>query len=424
MPYGPRVTPQIIVEDEAASPVENGGAEVRREPEPIPDAAHSIDARTSVLVFRSKRLSFPREEAPLREPTKSFERGAAAERPGPSEHSAARRSIEIAQSGRRPSEVYVAQIIDVHSCKAFKRENRSCLSDSGHGSVFRGRARYVHERLHGRLYTPFPLAQAQPPKTRRMKIATFNVNGIRKRAAEVLAWMKLESPDVACLQEIKASPEQVADVISDWADLADYRNYWHGNIKGYSGVSIHLRKSSFPEVATFSHPEFDHETRIVEARTGEYAFVSVYVPNGGKDFDAKMRFLEKMPAYVAALHDEGKKIVLCGDLNVARSDIDVHPSQRKAGTIGQRPEERALLEAIIAAGLVDTARSLDPDNDRLFTWWPYWREARPRNVGWRLDYVLASAEVFRPTSCVVQRDVGTSDHAPVVATFDPTPSPG
>jgi exodeoxyribonuclease-3 len=250
-----------------------------------------------------------------------------------------------------------------------------------------------------------------------MKIGTWNVNGIRKRRDEVLAWMQRESPDVACLQEIKASPEQVATAISELTDLTDYRSYWHGNAKGYSGVSIHLRRDRFP-TPTFSHPPFDHETRIVEAKAGDWVFASVYVPNGGKDFEAKMHFLHQMPAYVAALHADRKNVVLCGDLNVARADIDVHPGQRRPGIIGQRPDERALIEAVLAEGLVDVGRSLAPDDDRLFTWWPYWREARARNIGWRLDYVLASAHAARPTACIVERETGTSDHAPVIATFE------
>ena len=110
--------------------------------------------------------------------------------------------------------------------------------------------------------------------------------------------------------------------------------------------------------------------------------------------------------------------MLCGDLNVARTDRDVHPKERKPRAIGQLPEERALLERIIDRGLVDVGRALDPDNDGLFTWWAPWRKMRARNIGWRLDYVLASATLAeRAISCPVQKDVGTSDHAPVMATF-------
>ena len=117
---------------------------------------------------------------------------------------------------------------------------------------------------------------------------------------------------------------------------------------------------------------------------------SIYVPNGGKDFPAKIRFLEAMDAYAAALQAAGRTVVLCGDLNIARTERDVHPKERKPRAIGQLPEERALLERIISRGLVDVGRALDPDNDGLFTWWAPWRNMRQRNIGWRLDYVLAS----------------------------------
>ena len=172
----------------------------------------------------------------------------------------------------------------------------------------------------------------------------------------------------------------------------------------------------------FEHPAFDYENRIatVNVRTavGDLTVASMYVPNGGKDFPAKMRFLEAVDAYAASFHASNRALVLCGDLNVARTEIDVHPKERKPRAIGQLPEERALLERIIGRGLVDVGRALDPDNDGLFTWWAPWRNMRQRNIGWRLDYVLASvALAARAATCSVQKDVGTSDHAPVVATF-------
>jgi exodeoxyribonuclease-3 len=102
--------------------------------------------------------------------------------------------------------------------------------------------------------------------------------------------------------------------------------------------------------------------------------------------------------------------------------MDIHPKERKLNGIGQRPDERALFERVIAQGLVDVGRAVDPENAELFTWWAPWRNMRQRNIGWRIDYILASEPLYGHTrSCVVQRDVGTSDHAPVLATFDYTP---
>ncbi len=132
----------------------------------------------------------------------------------------------------------------------------------------------------------------------------------------------------------------------------------------------------FPERPAFSHPDFDFETRVVIARLPELDVASVYVPNGGKDFPAKMRFLEAMDEHARQAQASGRAIVLAGDLNVARTEMDVHPKERKPRAIGQLPEERELLERIISRGLVDLGRALDPDNEQLFTWWPPWRSMR------------------------------------------------
>jgi exodeoxyribonuclease-3 len=200
-------------------------------------------------------------------------------------------------------------------------------------------------------------------------------------------------------------------------ELEGYWCYWHGG-KAYSGVGLHVSRAATPERPLFSHPAFDYENRIVSAEVAGVTVASIYVPNGGKDFPAKMRFLEAMEEYARAFRDSGKILIMCGDLNVARTDRDVHPKERKPRAIGQLPEERALIERIISHGLVDVGRALDPENDGLFTWWAPWRNLRQRNIGWRLDYVLASTAIAaKAVSCPVQKDVGTSDHAPVVATF-------
>lgn len=146
---------------------------------------------------------------------------------------------------------------------------------------------------------------------------------------------------------------------------------------------------------------------------------SVYVPNGGKDFPAKMKFLAELEHYVRETHAAGARLVICGDVNITRTERDVHPKERNPALVGQRPEEREILERILAQGLVDVGRTLDPDNDNLFTWWAPWRKMRERNIGWRLDYVLASESLAtKAVRCAVYREVGTSDHAPVIAVFD------
>src|SRR6202035_4597279 len=198
--------------------------------------------------------------------------------------------------------------------------------------------------------------------------------------------------------------------------------YWHG-AGGYSGVSLHVRRETFPSPPDFSHPSFDHETRIVVADLGGLSVASIYVPNGGKDFAAKMEFLRALRGYAAEIRQAGRPAILCGDMNVALTDRDVHPKERKPNAIGQRPDERALFADLLAEGLVDVGRTLDPNNDALFTWWAPWRHLRQRNIGWRIDYMLGGARLAaRATACKVLADYGTSDHAPVVATYDFPPS--
>jgi exodeoxyribonuclease-3 len=248
-----------------------------------------------------------------------------------------------------------------------------------------------------------------------MKVATWNVNGIRARESQFVEWAREDRPDVVCLQEIKATPEQMSESLTM---LPEYWSYWHGGKGGYSGVSLHFCKQAFPQRPTFSHPAFDVESRVVEGKAEGLAVASIYVPNGGKDYAAKLKFLSAMREYVERALAEGSRLILCGDMNVTRADIDVHPKERKVGAIGQRPDERELFERILACGLEDVGRKLDPDNDALFTWWPPWRSLRQKNQGWRIDYVLASAgRGLEAVESRVLADRGTSDHAPLVAVF-------
>ena len=245
-----------------------------------------------------------------------------------------------------------------------------------------------------------------------MKIATWNVNGIRARQAQLGEWLARDQPDVVCLQELKAELAQIPEQFK----LEDYHVFWHC-LRAYSGVSLHIRKGVFDSEPRFSHPAFDMESRIVQAELANLVLASVYVPNGGKDYEAKLSFVQQLAAWAKQLHREGRELILCGDMNITRSDMDVHPKERKPGIIGQRREERELFESLLGEHLVDVGRALDPTNPNLFTWWAPWRNLRQRNIGWRLDYILASPTVAaRAASCVVLADVGTSDHAPVMMT--------
>jgi exodeoxyribonuclease-3 len=248
-----------------------------------------------------------------------------------------------------------------------------------------------------------------------LKVATWNVNGMRARRPQFLDWIAVEQPDIVCLQEIKASPEQLAE---DVCQLEGYQCYWHC-LGAYSGVSLQVRRGTFAGELSFAHPAFDRERRVVTVCIGELLVASVYVPNGGKNFDDKLLFLREMTEWVAETRAAGKQVILCGDLNVTRTAMDVHPRERNEKLVGQRPVERQLFEALLGSGLIDLGRELHPDDEGLFTWWAPWREHRQRNIGWRIDYILATEGVAeRTTSYEIRREVGTSDHGPVVATFE------
>ena len=168
-----------------------------------------------------------------------------------------------------------------------------------------------------------------------MKLASWNVNGIRARQAQVQEWIAQERPDVVCLQELKATSEQVPAAL---CEMEGYWCYWHG-ARAYSGVALHVSKTFAPERPSFTHPAFDFETRIatvdLATAAGLLTVASVYVPNGGKDFPAKMEFLAAMDALAASYENSGRLLALLGDMNVARTERDVHPKERKPRAIGQ-----------------------------------------------------------------------------------------
>ena len=250
---------------------------------------------------------------------------------------------------------------------------------------------------------------------RSIKLATWNVNGIRARQAQVHEWIAQERPDVVCLQEIKATSDQVPAAL---CEMEGYWCYWHGG-KGYSGVALHVSKAFAPERPAFAHPAFDYETRIAtvechrrsDGRVGLRAERRQGLPrqDAVSRGDGSYAAAFQAPAGAWSLlrrHERGP--------NRARRAPEGAEAARDRPTAGGA----RLIERILSRGLVDVGRALDPENDGLFTWWAPWRNMRQRNIGWRLDYVFASeALAARATACPVQKDVGTSDHAPVMATF-------
>lgn len=249
-----------------------------------------------------------------------------------------------------------------------------------------------------------------------MKVTTWNVNGVRAREALVLEWLEHHAPEVLCLQELKAARAQVPEGLQQ---LPDYWSCWHGGPGGYSGVSLHVRKSVCPVRPVFSHPPFDVEQRIVTAALGPLTVASLYVPNGGKDFPTKTRFLDALADWVAQQHREGRLLLLCGDLNVTASEADVHEKERDGAALGQTPAERAQLARVLGHGLVDLGKRFTTPGAEAFTWWAPWRGHRERDIGWRIDYALVSQPLAaRATACAPRRLFGNSDHAPLTAHFD------
>ena len=256
------------------------------------------------------------------------------------------------------------------------------------------------------------------PSPAAMRVVTWNVNGIRARFGEVVELCRVVEPDLLCLQELKAAPSQVPEPLTG---LPAYASFWHGGPGGYSGVSLHVRRAWASETgaaARFAPPAFDVQSRAIEvALAPGLRALSLYVPNGNRDLPGKLAFLSALRAHVRQARETGVDLLLLGDLNVARADIDVHPTLRAARSIGQTVGERELFAALLSDGdLIDVGRAFAPDDDGLFTWWPPWREERRKNHGWRLDYVLATRRLADGmTSCRVLSQFGTSDHAPVEA---------
>jgi exodeoxyribonuclease-3 len=245
-------------------------------------------------------------------------------------------------------------------------------------------------------------------------VASWNVNGIRARALAFERWVAIHHPDILCLQEIKAHPDQVPEHLRD---LDGYASIWHGAKGGYSGVSIHVKKHrGTPE---FSVPHFDQEHRVVQASLGGLKVINVYTPLGQKSYRQKLEFLDDLIRYVDVLRYEGEKVLLCGDLNVAHAEIDVHPELNEEGRLCLRDDERARIDTLGNKGMTDIFRHLHPGKGSAYTWWPYFGNARQRNVGWRLDYLFASDQLMPAVrTCRIHREEASSDHSPVVVEFD------
>ena len=248
-----------------------------------------------------------------------------------------------------------------------------------------------------------------------MKIASWNVNGIRARHEALCAWIGRSRPDIVVLQEVKALESEIPASVTA---LDGYLKFWNGSSfrKGYSGVGLLLRDGVCQE-PRWEIPCFDVENRTAVLHCGEFSMVGTYVPrgDGAEHYAVKLRYLDDLRTYIAGLLADGREVLLAGDMNVALRDMDVHRSQNKPGATGLRPEERAAIDAHLALGLRDVMRDLNPERGDLFTWWPNWKFARDRNLGWRIDcFYLSPGLAGRVLGATVELDERSSDHAPVV----------
>ncbi|ARM30115.1 exodeoxyribonuclease III [Prosthecochloris sp. HL-130-GSB] len=247
-----------------------------------------------------------------------------------------------------------------------------------------------------------------------MKIATWNINGIRARKSALQQWITRNTPDILVMQEIKADAGSIPPEI---LSVQGYTKFWNGSTvrKGYSGTGILVRGDVADQI--FEIPDFDTENRTVVVHDKEFTLIGTYVPRGdsAEHYQVKLTYFRQLEAYILSLLEAGREVILTGDMNVAHTDLDVHHSQNKPGSTGLRPEERASVDSLLAQGMHDVMRERHPEAPDMFTWWPYWKGARERNLGWRIDCFYLSGGILSAVQNVeIDREEKSSDHAPVI----------
>ena len=259
------------------------------------------------------------------------------------------------------------------------------------------------------------------------KLTSLNLNGIRSATTKgVEAWIAATQPDCICVQEIKA---QAPDLAGRFEELASLKGHFHlAEKKGYSGVGVYTRHEPSDVVVGFDGGEFDAEGRYVELRfdtpTRKFSVISSYFPSGSSGEErqqAKFRFLALMHPHLMALKQQ-RDFVLCGDINIAHREADLKNWKGNQKNSGFLPEERAWMTQLLADGVVDVYRRLQPDTtDACYTWWSNRGQAYAKNVGWRLDYHLATpaiAETARTEA--IYKGEKFSDHAPITVEYELT----
>lgn len=248
-----------------------------------------------------------------------------------------------------------------------------------------------------------------------MKILCWNVNGIRAvQKKGFLEWMQKESPDIICVQETKAHPEQLDKKL---LQPEGYHTYWnHPEKKGYSGVAIFTKEEPEKVQYGFDIDLFDTEGRVIMSQYAEITIFNIYFPNGKKDNDRlqyKMDFYEIFLQYAEQIRKDVGRVIVCGDFNTAHKEIDLARPKQNEKVSGFLPEERAWIDKFIDHGWVDTFRYFNKEPEQ-YTWWDLKSGARERNVGWRLDYFFTTDNLIPSLAdAFIMPDVMGSDHCPI-----------
>lgn len=258
---------------------------------------------------------------------------------------------------------------------------------------------------------------------RHFRVVSWNVNGIRAAARKGLAqWLDSQRADVIGLQEVRATPEQIPEPLRNPAGW--YTHFVAAERKGYSGVGLYSRRQPASVATSIGRRAFDSEGRVQLARFGQLLIANVYFPNGNgtardnSRVPFKLRFYRRLFGLLGSEVDRGAAVLVMGDFNTAHAEIDLARPKENQKTSGFLPQERKELSRWLDAGWVDTFRHLEPAGGH-YTWWSQRQGARARNVGWRIDYVLASpAVVPHLKAATIHADVVGSDHCPISVTLD------
>ncbi|NWG27200.1 MAG: exodeoxyribonuclease III [Ignavibacteriaceae bacterium] len=251
--------------------------------------------------------------------------------------------------------------------------------------------------------------------TKTFRLLSWNVNGIRAiQKKGFLDWFKKENPDILCLQETKAHPDQLDDELKN---VPGYESYFSSaEKKGYSGVVTYTKLKPKSVQQGIGVKKFDSEGRFIITEFDEFTLFNIYFPNGkasAERLQYKMEFYETFLKHCKKLLKEGEKIIVCGDVNTAHKEIDLARPKENSEISGFLPQEREWIDKFLAAGFIDTFRIFNKEPEQ-YTWWDMVTRARERNVGWRIDYFYISENLREKiTSAKIHQDVMGSDHCPI-----------